>query len=230
MKLSTIILALRAGETYFGSRIGGALDFARVQSNTLIDEVAFVIPLGEEAVDNDSDSGMNQTIKERFAVVCVIKNDTSAAEKAGILAYDTLASIRSGLFRVLINLDLGYSRTIEYSGARLLDMDRAWMWYQYEFKYESRLTSNDAGEGIIEERSVDERKDPAQLPDLKTIYTDIIVSPSANLPYNGALPASSYLSVDMSWHDTTADDPNPGDYSSAFHSAFKVLMENIIRR
>lgn len=231
MKLSTIIVALRAGNTFFKTNIGGAIDFGRVQQNTLIDDVAFVIPLGEDASSNTEDSSINQIIKEKFGVVCAIKNDSNSVERAGIIAYDMLHTVRTDLLRVLIGLDLGYNTTIEYSSGRLLDINSAWIWYQYEFVYQSRLTSNIAGEGEIEERSVDARQDPAQLPDLKRIYTDIILSPSASLPYSGQLPASSYISVNQQWADTQdKDDVNPGDYGSDFALGFKVLLENIIRR
>jgi hypothetical protein len=231
MKLSTIILALRAGNTYFGNRIGGAIDLARVQSNTLIDEVAFVIPLGEDASENDGDTAINQVIKERFGVICVIKNDNNASEKSGILAYDVLDTVRAGLVKILVNFDIGYESSIEYSAGRLLDIDRAWLWWQYEFVFTSRLASVLDGSGEIEYRDIDERKSPEQLPDLKRIYTDIILSPSASLPYNGTLPASSYVSVDQQWIDSQdKDDQNPGDYASSFADAFKVLMSNIIRR
>lgn len=231
MKLSTIIVALRAGNTYFGTNIGGALDFGRVQQSTLSDDVAFVIPLGEDVGENSDDSSINQIIKERFGVVCAIKNDSNAAERTGIIAYDMLHTVRAGLLRVLVHLDLGYNTTIEYSAGKLLDINSAWMWYQYEFVYESRLASNTAGEGEIEERTVDERQDPLQLPDLKRIYTDIILSPSASLPYSGQLPASSYISVNQQWADTQdKDDQNPGDYGSDFALGFRVLLENIIRR
>lgn len=231
MKLSTIIVALRAGSTFFGTNIGGALDFGRVQQNTLTDNVAFVIPLGEDVSSNAEDSSVNQIIKERFGVVCAIKNDSNAAERTGIIAYDMLHDVRAGLLRVLINLDLGYNTTIEYAAGRLLDINSAWMWYQYEFMFQSRLTSNTAGEGEIEEKTVDAREDPAQLPDLKRIYTDIILSPSASLPYSGQLPASSYISVNQQWADTQdKDDQNPGDYGSDFALGFRVLLDNIIRR
>lgn len=230
MKLSTIILALRAGETYFNQNIGGAIDLARVEENTLTAEVAFVVPLGEDALANDGDVSVNQVIRERFAVVCIIKNDSSSKEKAGLLAYDSLDNVRADLLRVLVNLDLGYDSTIEYQGGKLLDVNRAWLWWQYEFIFNSRISADGAGIATVEYRDVDEREDPLQLPELNQIYTDIILSPSNDLPYDGQLPASSFISVNASTIVDTDDDPNPGAFDSGFAKAFRVIMENIIRR
>lgn len=230
MKLSTIILALRAGQTYFNNNIGGAIDLARIEENTLIAEVAFVVPLGEDAVESDVDVSVNQVIRERFAVVCVIKNDSSSKEKAGLLAYDALDSIRADLFRVLVNLDIGYDSTIEYQGGKLLDVNRAWLWWQYEFVFRSRISADDSGTAVVEYREMDDRQSPLQLPELQQLYTDIILSPSSDLPYNGQLPAASFIDVDASTNVTINDDPNPGSFDSGFAKAFKILMENIIRR
>lgn len=229
MRISEIVTALRTGNTYFNTAIGGALEFGRVQESTLMNEVAFVIPLGEEASSNDQDQSINQIIKERFGVVCAIKNDTDVKDKAGILAYDTLHDIRTDLLRVLINLDLGYNTTIEYSGARLLDLNRAWMWYQYEFVVSVRLSADGAGMGALEERDVDARQDPAQLPDFNKLYTDIILSPSQYLPYSGTLPVPEYMTAAREITNSD-DDPNPGAYDSAFASGFRILLKNMLRR
>ena len=230
MKLSPIILALRIAKTHFGDLIGGGIDLTRVQQNTLTADTAFVIPLGEDATENAVDNSVDQTIRDRFAVVCAIKNDSSPKDKAGLLAYDVLDSIRAELFAVLINFDIGYASTIEYSGAKLLDINGAWLWWQYEFVVREQLAASVDGVGFVEERSVDDRQQVSQLPDINKIYADIILSPSANLPYSGTLPAKDFISVDASTQVTTDDDPNPGSFAASFTQAFRVLMQNIIRR
>ncbi len=229
MKLSPIVFALRLGDTYFKSFVGGAADFGNIQINSFNKETAFVIPLGEDATANDCDGSVNQMITERFGVVCVLKNDTSSAEKTGILAYDKLHDIRNDLFRILINLDLGYATVIEYAGAQLLELNQAWLWYQFEFLYKTRIFAGQGGWGEIEESDIEARQDPIQLPDFNTIYTDYLLSPSEHLPYTGILPLAASVR-DAAQQVDTDDDPNPGDFDAGFSRAFKILLKNQVRR
>lgn len=233
MKLSEIIFALRAGNTYFKSLVGGAAEFSNVQVNTLKKDVAFVIPLGEDTIENELDNSISQTIKERFGVICAVKNDTDSDDKAGIIAYDKLHDIRADLLKVLVNLDLGYERTIEYSAGRVLDINRAWLWYQYEFMYTSRIVAGTDGLAEIEYRDMDERQQVSQLPNLSEIYADYIFNGlnSKNLPYTGQLPVSDYIDVDASQQIDYDDDPNPGGYETdGFAAGFKILLDGVLRR
>lgn len=224
MRLSTIVLALRMGNTRFGSRVGGLVEFAAVEGNTLKKEVAFVIPYDEEADGQQNDSGINQKIKERFSVVVVAKNDTNLNDKTGLVAYDTMHDVRNELFKILINFDIGYETTIEYDRGRLLEFNAAWIWYRYDFTVWTRLSADESGYGFVEERTIDSRMQPSQLPDFNAIYADYILAPSADLPYTGKLPASNYIDVDASQQTDSGDNPNLGAYDSGFAKAYKKLL------
>lgn len=226
MKLSPIILALRLSNTTFESRIGGIADFAQIEKNTLSYEAAFVIPFDEESLADENDAAANQKVKERFSVVCAIKNDNKRDEKVGLTAYDRIDDIRDELFKVLINFDLGYDHTIEYDRGRILNFNAAWLWYQWDFIIYSRISSDETGYGFVELRSVGDRQQPSQLPDLYRIYADYLFSPSAELPYTGKLPADTYISIDASQMTDSDDNPNLGAFGSGYARAYNKLLSS----
>jgi hypothetical protein len=230
MKFSPVILALRTYNGHFGANVGGALDFMRAEKNSLVNDTAFVLPLGEDCSKNDSDNSINQTITDKFGVICAMKADRESQDQSGLLVYDLLDDVRNELLAVLINFDLGYDSTVEYAGAKLLDMNNGWIWWQYEFVIQEKIVAGPDGQGFIEQQEVEERQQPSQLPDLYKIYADFILSPSAQFPYNGRLPASEFIPVDLSTQVTQDDDPNPGAFETSFAGAFRTLLHNIIRR
>lgn len=226
MKLSPIILALRLANTTFESRIGGLADFARIETNTLKYEAAFIIPFDEEGREDENDAAANQKVKERFSVVCAIKNDNNLNEKVGLTAYDRIDDIRDELFKILINFDLGYDSTISYDRGRILNFNAAWLWYQWDFIIYTRISSDETGYGFVELRDVDNRMQPSQLPDLYRIYADYILAPSAKLPYIGKLPADSYIDVDASQMTDSDDNPNLGAFGSGYAKAYNKLISS----
>jgi hypothetical protein len=231
MRISQIILALRTANTHFAAKIGGAIELGSVMDNTLVDDVAFVIPLDDQAEANDGDQSVNQRIKEKFGIVVAIKNDTNRQDKTGFAAYDLLDTIRDQLIGALVNFDIGYETTIEYYGGKLLDVNRAWVWFEFDFTFYSRIIADEGGIASVEYRDVDAREYPAQLPEFTRIYMDIVNGKlSPDLPYSGQMPAGTYINVNASMQVDTDDDPNPGAYDSGFATAFRILMENIIRR
>lgn len=154
MNLGEIVIRIRAHQSayygavaVFGNRVGGAVEFALAQENSVKEEMAFVIPLAEaDQGDNQYDNGTNQMVNERFGVVVALKNDTSVVDKLGIGAYDRLAGVRTQLWRALLGwLPTGMEMPIYYKGGRLLDINPAWLWYQFEFQSEFHLTAGEAG-------------------------------------------------------------------------------------
>jgi hypothetical protein len=145
MRLGQIVLKIRAANTLFGNRVGGAVEFALAQEYTVNNtETAFVIPIAEaDQGDNQYDDIVQQMVNERFGVVVALKNDASIVDKLGIGAYDRLYNIRAQLFACLLGwLPPGAEKLLYYKGGRLLDINQAWLWYQFEFQQETRITSN----------------------------------------------------------------------------------------
>jgi len=141
MKLSPIILQLIASSTSFGSNIAGAAELAAAKSQTYSVDRAFVVQLVENATPNDQEAGLNQELNEIFAVVVAINNTT---DRRGQTAHDNLFGIRAEIFSSILNWTLpGAEAAIEYVSGRLLDMNRAYLWYQFEFSAITRLTDDD---------------------------------------------------------------------------------------
>jgi len=210
LKLGSIALKLRIAETCFGNNIAGAAEFGYAWSKSLKKQVAFVIPLGETAVPNNLDNGINQLITERFAVVVVIENDTSAKDQIGLTAYDSLHDIRAEIFSAILGWQIpGTEDIISYGGAKLIGINSANLWYQFEFITTTRLDDDD---GVDVGAS--------DLADFDTIYAQWELAPSENLPVGG-VPVSAF-EVDMTSIIDLTDDPRSGAFSRGFMNIFET--------
>ena len=207
MKLGPIVLKLRLQNTRFRENIAGAAELALAIKNTLMKEAAFVIPLDETCARNNYDSGINQKYFEKFAVVVAIRNDLSIRDHTGITSYDLLHDVRAEIFKAILGLQISTSESlIYYSGGKLLDINPAYLWYQFEFEMESRLTNEDG----VDEGYTD---------NLEEIYTQFVLSPSFNIPYDGSLPVTAF-GPDMTTLIDLGDDPDNGAFARAYGIGF----------
>lgn len=230
MRIVPIILRLRAANTRFKNNIGGAAELDLARKNTLKADLAFVVPLNEDTTANANDNNINQTITERFTVIIALANDTSQADKNGIIAYDLLHNVRSEIFRALLGWEIyGAESMIYYAGGQLLNIHAAYLWYQFDFEYRVRITEFDGycdleGSQLGPEGELREKIQISQLPELQQIYTNYILWPNADLPHDGDLPIDdSYPDValpDMAQIVNIDDDKNPGAYDRGFGSGF----------
>ena len=123
-------------------------------SHRLDKQSMFVIPLTDDPTPNTSSTEVIQTINERFGVVVALKNDLRQIDRTGILAADQLHDIRGSLFKILIGWLLPDAKSMmSYAGGRLLDMNPAWMWYQFEFTYDSTLSMDELEEHDAESQT-----------------------------------------------------------------------------
>lgn len=239
MKIGLLVLKLRAANTVFGNNIGGTTELSFAQKGTLGNkDMAFVIPLEEEADPGRFDGSINQPIFERFGVITVIRNDTTSADKLGLTAYDKLHDIRSEIFRAFMNVWLQEAESpIYYRGARLLDITPAYLWYQYEFEYKARIVSGVTIDGVysaedgvadIQITQWQGRQQAAQLPSLDTLYTQWSLSPSLKNEealkeaIQGGLTVSTNL-IDMESLVDLTEDPDDGAYDKGFGSGFDKI-------
>ena len=185
MKLAPIILRLRAQQTEFGNYIGGAAQLAQAMEYSLVNEAAFVIQLAETASANSYDNSINQKISERFAVVVALDNGTSDKDKTGLIAYDRLYNIRLEIFSAILGWQVPDAESIiSYSAGKVLGINRAWLWYQFEFNVDTRITDDDG---------IDNGSDSLEWFD--EIYAQYALMPSANMPVEN-LPVNIF-DVDM---------------------------------
>ena len=112
----------------------------------------------------------------------------------------------------------------------MLDISPAYLWYQFEFEFNSRITADIDGVSDIQDRDVSDRQQVSQLPTFESIYANIISTPDARIPHNGTLPLDDsfpdVLLPDMAvWIDLTKD-PDDGAFSRSFCSAFDIDTHN----
>lgn len=191
MKLGKIALKVRLAETRFGSNIAGTAELDMALKNTLMKEAAFIVPLEETVTPNNNDNAINQSITEKFGVVCAIKCDASQSDKTGLAAYDSLFTVRMDLFRALLGWQLREAESIiSYAGGQLLGIDGAWLWYQFSFQYQARIISSatDIRYANIMLNEANEAEDDNPTP-FDKLYSNFILAPNEDeLPYTGDLP------------------------------------------
>jgi hypothetical protein len=183
MKLRPIVLILRLANTRFENRIAGAAELADATRNTLNAEMAFVVQTGETITENTQAIGIDQRMTEVFSVIVALKNDTTQKDKTGVIAYDTLFDVRSQLFDALLGLELSDEENlcvlspVSYAGGSVVDINRAWLWYQFNFSVDVRLEAQ-AQNKYLEEIA-------ANYPNLDEIFAQYELMPSDNIPLTG---------------------------------------------
>jgi hypothetical protein len=208
MNLGNVVLQIRASNTSFGNRVMGAAEWALAVENTLLEECAFVLPVGEVASKNSCDSGIVQLLTERFAVVVALKNDTDKKDKLGFDASNRLHAIRNELFIALLGWPMpGAESLVSYSGGRVADVDRAWLWYQFEFEADTRLQAlYDPNAGA--------------LPEFREVLAQWKVGGDSVLP----LPSTEHLPTNLMQDPVLTEIIHfDHEYSDAFGKGFKTL-------
>ncbi len=180
MKLGVIALKIRTGTTRFGNRVLGVAEFALAAKATFRGDVAFVIPLREVVSNNNLDSGLNQKITSHFGVVAVLVNDSNRKDKTGLTAYDLIEDVRTELFGSILAWQISTAETvISYVGSRILEINPAYIWYQYEFQYMTRIDEDDGIDVGV-----------SALGDFNTLYQQYMLAPDSILPLPAGLPTA----------------------------------------
>jgi hypothetical protein len=154
LNLSNVIAQLRAYCPPLGGRVGGAADYA-VGTDTVIAftdasgmlayPAAVVIPLEDEAEDPDSLQGpqLNQNITERIGVI--VEFDASA-DRRGQAGVDQVQAMKYALHAAILNWNPDPARSsngLRYAGGRLLDLDRARLFWQFDYALSVFLSDAD---------------------------------------------------------------------------------------
>lgn len=132
MQLEPIINALRARCPSFSSRIAGAAQYKLLPENAaLAVPAAFVMPLDDSPQPSTAQNSIRQMMTDSFAVVVAISN---VADERGQTGAHSIDALRAELWAAL----LGWRPSdrydgINYEGGSLLALDRARLWYQFEF-------------------------------------------------------------------------------------------------
>lgn len=144
MNLDLIVQALRARCASFGNRIAGAAEFkALPESAQLAVPAAFAVLLDDNPEANRSANGYRQPVRDAFAIVVAVAN---TANERGQTAAAAVHALRKELWKALLGWspDTDYDGIV-YDGGSLLAMDRARLWYQFEFSAGFEIGSDDIG-------------------------------------------------------------------------------------
>jgi len=184
MNIAEIIAQIKTYVPQLGGRVSGAADFASglesVVNMTL--PAAFVLRLDDDASPNDLWPGLQQMVTERMAVVVEFDNTgrTHADARTGYAGVNQVDDMRAAIFSAVLSwlpsdhLSAG-PRGFAYGGGRLLDFDRARLFWQFEFTIENTITDSDGfilrGDPLIDiQGTIQPSGDPGGGP---AIITDI---------------------------------------------------------
>jgi hypothetical protein len=132
----------------FAGRIAGAAEFALISPDAkLTVPAAYVIPLDDTAQPNGSDNGYSQIVRDGFAVIVVLSNTAAEIGKSSVAQ---IQPIRNALNAALLSWKPDSEHgPIEYEGGQLLDIDRARLYYQFEYACETEFTEADTYQAIV---------------------------------------------------------------------------------
>lgn len=146
MDIDLIIAALKARCASFTGRVAGAAEYKRLPETANLDmPAAYVIPLDDNVEPPPNQNGYRQVVRDAFAIVVAL---SSVADERGQGSITSVKAIRAELWAALLGWepDANHGR-LEYEGGQLLDLDRARLYYQFEFSAETEITEADTWQG-----------------------------------------------------------------------------------
>lgn len=164
MELRKIILALRERVPGFVGRVSGAAEFRPLpEVGKLALPSAYVIPLHDETGEQKSQTDYWQECTDGFSVVVALDNRLDELGLASI--DDAVHIVRRWLWRALLGWSPSeeYTFGIEYRGGVLLDMNRAILYYKFDFQATFEIGEEDTWH----QRELDD------LPWLETVHIDV---------------------------------------------------------
>ena len=140
MQLDLIIAQLRALCPSLQGRVAGAAQFKPIaEAAALPVPCAFVIPLDDRPEPPKAQNAVGQDMTDSFGVIVALDN---RSDEKGQQASASVHSIRAEIWKALLGWIPGPVNTvnpasfyngIHYEGGSLLSLDRARLWYQFEF-------------------------------------------------------------------------------------------------
>lgn len=144
--LGTFIASLRTNAPIFAGRVAGAAEFYRGlrEYNTSMPlPSAYVLPLGQEAEPNKMYGGLVQILHKNIGIAVELDAQRDRRGQDPTMGFE---AIEAQIFASCLNLYVGDCRMTQgtqFNGARYLDLDRARLWYQWEFSLEWQITDED---------------------------------------------------------------------------------------
>lgn len=148
MNLNLIIQELRSHCPVFAKRVVGAAEFLHSsQSAHLSLPAAYVVPLDDEVGPAAFAQGYRQIVTEGFSVIVALDN---REDERGQHAVTTLEQIRAMIWRALLGWSPNdaYSPII-YEGGHLVSIDRARLFFAFDFSTQIQIVTKDTRQGQI---------------------------------------------------------------------------------
>jgi hypothetical protein len=152
LNIGNIIDQLKTAVPALQGRVSGAADFAAGLESAvnMLLPAAYVLRLADDTTPNDLFPGLQQLVEERMAVVVEFDNTTGADadRRTGFAGVNQVDAMRANLWAGLLSWippdQVGRAaRGFSYGGARLLDFDRARLFWEFDFTIETTLTDAD---------------------------------------------------------------------------------------
>jgi hypothetical protein len=184
--MGAFISQLRANAPIFGGRVGGAAEFyagLRNYNTSMPLPAAYVLPLGQEAEPNQVWNGLIQIVHKQVGVAVELDAQRDRRGQDPTMSFE---EIEAQLFASVLNLEIGECRMVRgtsFSGARYLDLDRARLFYQWEFSIDWQLTDADGVQPLsvpLQHVEVDIFKAPVTAGDMPAA---VVVVPTGDPPY-----------------------------------------------
>jgi hypothetical protein len=200
--LAPTIEQLRAYCPFFGGRVAGAADFIRGLQNynaTMPLPAAYVIPLDQESTGNKLMVGLEQIISKVIGVVV----ELDAADRRGQVPAMQCDEIEAALFAAILNWAPVECRVpgksgYVFSAGRFLDLDRARLFYRWEFLLEYQISDEDGWHPPASDAE-----------DLLGIELDIYKAPPFEMPPPDARPPAAIVIIPTSDQPVTPVEVTP---------------------
>ena len=144
--IGSFIASLRANAPIFNGRIAGAAEFyrgLRDYNTSMSMAAAYVLPLGQDAEPNRTYGGLMQIVHKSIGIAVQLDAQRDRRGQDPVMDFEI---IETQIMASCLNLYIGECRMTQgayFTGARYLDLDRARLWYQWEFGIDWQLTDLD---------------------------------------------------------------------------------------
>jgi hypothetical protein len=147
--MGTFISQLRTNAPIFAGRVAGAAEFYAGLKNyntAMVLPSAYVLPLGQEAEGNQAAGGdLIQIVHKSVGVAVELDATPDRRGQDPVMQFQV---IETQLFASVLNMILmdacpRMSKGVYFQGARYLDLDRARLFYQWEFGLDWQIGTQD---------------------------------------------------------------------------------------
>jgi hypothetical protein len=177
--LGPTIEQLRANCPPLGGNVAGAADFQKGLQNyntNMVLPAAYVVPLDQEAetgpngLQNQQMVGLWEIIDKTIGVIVELDATSDRRGQGPAMQYDV---IEAALFAAMLNWSpvtcrVPNNQGFYFRGGRFLDLDRARLFYQWEFGLRYQITDEDGWQASTPEDLIDIEldiyKQPTELP------------------------------------------------------------------